>query len=242
VPVDQSDDLLGPVALFRGLSPAARASVVRVSSRARAPRKALLFRQGDPAVAMYVLVRGKIKLTLVHQDGQEVIIQVIGHGDAFGTVAALRGTTYPVSAEATAPAEALVWDSRTIATLFARYPALVVNVLRIVTARMLEMQSRFSEQVADRAEQRLAQAVLRLADHAGRKVDGGVLLDMPLSRGDLAGLAGTTLYTASRIVSRWQLQGLIDAGRQRLLLRNPHGLVVLTERADPGAPRSKTSR
>lgn len=191
---------------------------------------------------MYVLVRGKIKLTLVHQDGQEVIIRVIGRGDAFGAVAALGGTTYPVSAEPAEPVEALAWDSRTVAALFTRYPTLSINALRIVTARMQEMQTRFSEQVADRVEYRLAQAILRLAGHAGRKVDGGVLLDMPLSRRDLAELAGTTLYTASRIVSRWQSQGLIDAGRQRLLLRKPHGLMALTERVGTGARRSKTSR
>jgi CRP/FNR family transcriptional regulator, nitrogen oxide reductase regulator len=242
VPADPLDNFVASVALFRGVSAADRASIVRAASRVRAPRGARLFHQGDPAAAMYVLVRGKIKLRLVHQDGQEVIIQVIGRGDAFGAVAALEGTTYPVSAETVEPVEALAWDSRTIAALLTRHPTLAINALRIVTARMLEMQARFSEQVADRVEHRLAQAILRLAGHAGRNVDGGVLLDMPLSRRDLAELAGTTLYTASRIVSRWQSQGLIDAGRQRLLLRNPHGLVALTERAGTGARRNKTSR
>jgi len=189
-----------------------------------------VFRQGDPATKTYVLVRGKIKLTLLHPEGQAVIVSVIGPGDTFGAVAALGATHYPVSAETAEAVEALAWDGPTMVRLFKQYPTLAVNALRVLAARVQELQARLSGQVADRVEQRLAQAILRLAGHAGRKVDGGVLLDMPLSRRDVAELAGTTLYTASRIISRWQSQGLITAGRQWLLVRDPHGLLAVTER------------
>ncbi|MCS7174094.1 MAG: helix-turn-helix domain-containing protein, partial [Armatimonadetes bacterium] len=53
--------------------------------------------------------------------------------------------------------------------------------------------------------------------------------DLPLSREDLAGLTGTTLYTASRILSRWAQQGIVSAGRQRLVIRKPHALVEIAE-------------
>jgi CRP-like cAMP-binding protein len=71
--------------------------------------------------------------------------------------------------------------------------------------------------------------VLRLARQSGHKVAGGILIDLPLSRQNLAELTGTTLYTVSRILSQWEAQGLVETGRERVLIRNPHGLVVVAD-------------
>ena len=179
---------------------------------------------------MYVLVRGKIKLTQGHPHGQQVIVRIIGPGDVFGAIAAFGDAVYPVSAEAAQAGEVLAWDGKAMAGLLLQYPVVALNTLRILVARVHELQDRLSELATEHVEQRLARAVLRLIAKAGTKVDEGILLDMPLSRRDLAELTGTTVYTASRILSRWESQGLIAAGRQRLLVRDPHGLVRIAER------------
>ena len=225
---DRVQTLLAESALFRGLPLSDVEAVLQRAKRARIDRGIPVFQQGGRAHAIYVLVRGKLKLTRGHPDGQEVIVRIIGPGDVFGAVAALGDTVYPVSAEAVQAGEALSWDGHAMARLLVQYPGVALNAIRILVARMHELQDRLSELVAERVEQRLAQAVLRLIAQAGTKVDDGVLLDMPLSRRDLAELAGTTLYTASRILSGWESQGLIATDRQRLLVRQPHGLVSLT--------------
>jgi CRP-like cAMP-binding protein len=68
-----------------------------------------------------------------------------------------------------------------------------------------------------------------LVQQAGRRVDSGVLVDLPLSRDDIAQMTGTTLYTVSRIVSRFEREGLLEAGRQRMVIRNPHGLLKVAD-------------
>ncbi len=83
-------------------------------------------------------------------------------------------------------------------------------------------------------EARLAHALLRIARQAGRKVENGIEIDFPISRQDIAEMTGTTLYTASRILSAWEQKGLVEGGRQRIVLRDPHGLFAISERV-PGA-------
>ena len=56
-----------------------------------------------------------------------------------------------------------------------------------------------------------------------------MLIDFPLSRQDLAEMCGTTLYTVSRTLSEWQAQGLVVTGRERVVVRFPHGLVRIAE-------------
>jgi CRP-like cAMP-binding protein len=74
---------------------------------------------------------------------------------------------------------------------------------------------------------------LRLAQQAGRKVEQGVEIDFPISRQDIAEMTGTTLHTVSRTLSGWEQQGLVESGRQRIVLCDPHKLFQLAERA-PG--------
>ena len=81
----------------------------------------------------------------------------------------------------------------------------------------------------EKVERRIARALLRLVQQAGRRVEHGVLIDLPLSRDDIAQMTGTTLYTVSRVVSRWEGEGILDAGRQQLVIRKPHALMSLAD-------------
>ena len=80
-------------------------------------------------------------------------------------------------------------------------------------------------------ERRIAQALLRLAQQAGRRTARGIEIAFPLSRQDLAEMTGTTLHTVSRILSAWESQGLVEGGRQKLLILDLSGLSALAEGA-----------
>jgi len=113
--------------------------------------------------------------------------------------------------------------------LMEQHPKIAFNLLQIVAHRLQELQERFRELVTDRVERRVARTLLRLVRQAGRKVEDGVLIDFPLSRQDLAEMAGTTLFSVSRILSGWEKQGVIKTGRQRILITSPHKLVTIAE-------------
>ncbi|MHC2821873.1 CRP-like cAMP-binding protein [Bradyrhizobium huanghuaihaiense] len=101
---------------------------------------------------------------------------------------------------------------------------------------MQESHTRILEMSTQQVEQRIAHALLRLAKQSGKKLDQGIEIDFPISRQDIAQMTGTTLHTVSRILSGWESQGLVESGRQRIILREPHKIVVLAERTpDSGA-------
>lgn len=176
-----------------------------------------------------MLTQGRVKVTQLTAHGVEILLRFVGPGELFGCVAALGEGVYPVTAAAVEPGMVLRWESKEIAALLEGCPHLSQNALRLLSGRVLELQERLRELSTERVERRVARALLRLARQAGRKVEGGVLLDLPLSRQSLASLTGTTLYTASRILSRWEQQGLIASGRARILLRSLHGLTAIAE-------------
>ena len=157
-------------------------------------------------------------------------------GEVFGTVAALGDAVYAATAQAVGPCLALGWESAVMAGLLEQYPRLALNALRFLAGRVREFQDRTRELATERAEQRVAHALLRLAAQLGRAVPAGVLLDLPLTRQDVAELTGTTLFTASRILRRWEQHGLITSGRAQVILRDPPALRHLAETPAPDAP------
>ncbi|MEO8503423.1 MAG: Crp/Fnr family transcriptional regulator [Acidobacteriota bacterium] len=222
-------ELIGTCALFRGLPPAAIAELGAAAAVERFEKKVLLFHEGEPARALWMLRAGRLKLTKLGGNGQEIVVRFLIPGDPFGAIAILAGARYPVSAEAVEACEAFSWTPADVAALVERYPAIGMNSARVMSERMQELQERYRELATERVAQRVARAILRLARQTGRRVEGGVLLDLPLSRQDLAELTGTTLFTISRTLSEWEQQGLVELGRERVLIKSPHGLVTIAE-------------
>jgi CRP-like cAMP-binding protein len=222
-------DLLKPVALFASLDAAALRNVSEAARLTQMGVGAAFFREGDPAESLFVVQAGSVKVTQLTPEGHQVVLRLIGPGDAFGGVAAFGGLTYPVTAEAVTQVSALEWSGSTMAGLMERYPKLAMNALRFVAARLHELQVQYRQLATEKVERRVARALLRLVQQAGKRVESGVLIDLPLSRDDIAQMTGTTLYTVSRIISRLEGEGILEAGRQRIVIRNPHGLMSVAD-------------
>ena len=145
---------------------------------------------------------------------------------------------YPATAVAAVDSIALVWPSSSWSRLLARFPSRASSALQIVGSRLQDTQAVVMEISNEQVEQRIAHALLRLAKQAGKKVGDGVEIDFPISRQDVPEMTGTTLHTVSRILTSWEQRGLVEGGRQRIVLRDPYALFGLAEGHE--APSAKT--
>jgi CRP-like cAMP-binding protein len=103
--------------------------------------------------------------------------------------------------------------------------------MQTIGQRLEEAHTRIREMSTEEVERRVAHAVLRLSRQAGRKEEDGIRIDFPISRQDIAEMTGTTLHTVSRILSAWEARGLVEGGRQKLLVRDMNGLSALADGA-----------
>ncbi len=221
---------MAKVSLFQDLSQD-ELRIVRSSARIRrAAEDEFFFLQGDPAENLFVLYNGRVKLTQINADGQQILLRIITPWSLFAAIALVgKNSPYPVSAQAAEESSALVWSRDEINRMLDKIPRLALNAMQLLAGYVIEFQDRYRELATERVERRLARALLRLAAQTGRKTSEGVLIDLPLSRQDLAEMTGTTLYTVSRILSQWESKQLIVSGRERVVVCNPHGLVRIAE-------------
>lgn len=213
--------------LFSGLDDSALQDIIAQSVTRTVAPGCSVFEQGGDAREFFVLLSGKLKVTQVTEDGQQVIIRIVVPGDLFGIARALRRTDYPATAAAVVDSIVLAWPMRFWDVFVQMDASLAVNTMQTVGQRLQESHARLRELATEEVERRVAHAVLRLVDQIGKEESGGIKIDFPLSKQDLAEMAGTTLHTVSRIMSAWQERGLVVTGRQKLLVRDHDRLSLL---------------
>ena len=233
MPSGENLDAFMRLPLFEGLAADTLKLILDQSHLRNAGEGEAYFYQDDPANHLYLLKLGRVRLSQVTQEGQQVIHNVIGPGEMFGLVGLVANGKYPVSATAAAESQAYSWETAAMTRLAERFPRLALNAMGMMAARVNEFQGQIRALATERVERRLARSLLRLVRQVGKKSDRGVLIDLSLSRQDLAEMSGTTLFTASRILSQWERMGLLEAGRERLVILNPHGLVQIAEDLPP---------
>ena len=220
---------MAQVPLFEGVPDETLERIVGLAHSKQLDTGGFFFSEGDPAEFFFVLTSGRVKLTQLTPEGHQVVLRLVGPGDAFGGVGAFGDPTYPVNAEAVEPSTALSWTSATMRRLLETEPAITVNALHFVAGRLHDLQRLYRQAMTERVERRVARALLRLVHEAGRRVDTGVEIAFPVSRQDIAEMTGTSLFTVSRLLSSWEERGLLNSRRQRIVLTKPHALVAIAE-------------
>jgi CRP-like cAMP-binding protein len=220
--------------IFAGMSGADLDALIGLATSRHYSSGSAVFEQGEPAEHFYVLVSGRLRVSQVNGEGQQTIVHMVNPGEIFGMARMLRRHDYPGTASAVADSVVLAWPAASWETIMTQHPLLAANVMGTIGERLQEAHARVRELSTEEVERRVAHTVLRLAGQAGKKEPAGIRIDFPISKQDLAEMTGTTLHTVSRILSAWEKAGLVEGGRQRLLLKEPHQLLLIGDGHRPG--------
>jgi CRP-like cAMP-binding protein len=188
------------------------------------------FFQGDTAQYLYILTSGQVKLMQSNPNGQQVNLRTIHPWQMFGALGAVRKeATYPATAQALEDSSALAVESLFLHKILETSPHISFDLMTLMTSYIQEMQTRYRELATERVEQRVANALIRLAGQMGVRSEKDAVIVLSLSRQDVAEMTGTTLYTVSRLLSEWERKGIIETGRERIRVLKPHELVRIAD-------------
>jgi CRP-like cAMP-binding protein len=179
---------------------------------------------------MYILTSGQVKLMQSNPNGQQVNLRTIAAWQMFGALGAVRAeATYPASAQALENSTALAVRSKFLHSMLETRPYLSFDLMKLMTSYIQEMQARYRELATERVEQRVANALIRLAGQSGIKSKKEAGIELSFSRQDVAEMTGSTLYTISRLLSDWERRGILKTGREKIQILKPHDLVRIAE-------------
>tara|TARA_R110002126_G_scaffold146319_1_gene292306 strand:+ start:813 stop:1505 length:693 start_codon:yes stop_codon:yes gene_type:complete len=179
-----------------------------------------IFEQDELSHSFFLLLDGHIRVVKVTPHGEQVIARYISSGELFGIAQAMGRTTYPANAVAAVDCVVLSWPDAIWQDTITKYPSFASNTYKTIGDRLQDTQERIMEMATERVEQRVAHALIKLVEQAGKKTDEGQLIDFPISRQDISEMTGTTLHTVSRLLSAWEQGGLVKSGRKKVFVVN----------------------
>ena len=238
--------------IFSDLPPDAQAELRRLAYPFHREAGDLLFQEGLPARGIYVIRKGRVKLVQQTSDRRKKqILRILGPGDLLGEEAFFAGGAYSAYARALEPTDYCFFPGEEFTEFLHRHPAAALRLLEKLADAVKRYQRMLVEIAYEKGEERLARLLLELAHKAGpgRPAPGRVI-DLGLTRTELAELLGLRPETTIRILHRWQAEGILDVEGPRLVLLDEEKLTAYARpspaekepagREPPSCPRPRS--
>lgn len=204
--------------ILNALTPGERDHLGTNGYMAYADRGEVIWLAGSPSQSVGIVGTGFIKMTRSTPQGAEVAIDLLGPGQCFGLLVAIEGRVYPLTAVAVTKTWYLKIPTRSLLEVYGTNVNLKDQVLRTIGPRLRKAHEMMARMSMGRMEQRLAAVLLLLMDSYGQAVNKGTRIVVPLTRQDLAEMAGTTVETAIRVMSKLQKEGILKTDKQMITI------------------------
>jgi CRP/FNR family transcriptional regulator len=219
---------LAALPLLHDLPLSCRAALAASGRLATFHPEALILREGERAESLFIVLRGRVKMSRATPVGRNVILALFGPGEVFGAVAALASRIADATITAIEETQCLKIERGALFQLLGREPRLLEQILPVLARQLVECKNCMVELTGFRVEIRFAHLFLKLGERIGVARDDGILLPIRLSRQELADMTGTTIETCIRLMSRWRAEGLVETLGDGFLLRDRGALEVIS--------------
>jgi CRP-like cAMP-binding protein len=216
---------LKKIDLFKNLSDEELKELEHYLSTSVFRKKDDIFTEGDAPEWFYIVLTGKVKVTKISHDGKEIILEIISPYDIFGGVAVLRNFPYPANAVAMEDSEILKISRKNLMRLVDRFPNLMFCIAMQLGDRMKSSYDSLKNIALERVEARIAALLLKLGNKVGVETNAGLMIDMRLTKQDVADMVGTTVETSIRTFSKFKKEGLVTDSDGKIIIKDREGLM-----------------
>src|SRR5688572_12639953 len=212
----------GPSLSDRTVAEFARSSVVLEARRRR-----FVYRAGEQADALYVIVKGRIKLCRIEPNtDREAVIDILPQGSLFGD-SALYSTAGQREncAVAYEPCTLLKIPAPQFKTAMAEEPQLREYTFRLIGQRLERAEQRLADFALNAIPARLDRLLADFSNRYGVHESEGVLIDISLPHREIASIVGSTRESVTVRLNAMRREGTIEFVNRRILVKRPEGLL-----------------
>lgn len=211
-------ELLRTVPIFSDLSPPALDKLTQLLARRRYPKDGVVFFENEAGDSLFMVAEGRIKVTILGDDGREIILSVLGPGEFFGEMALLDNEPRSATTIAAEDSELLCLSRADFEGVLAQNPDIMITLIRVLTGRLRHANHQISTLALLDVYGRVARVIVELARDDGRRLkDGRIAFQRPTHQ-EIANRIGTTRETVTRMLKDLQRQGLIRATGKEIVV------------------------
>lgn len=209
---------LRSVSLFRGLNDGALRHLAEQSRYCQFQAGEILFYQGEPGFTCHVVMRGRLRVFVLGEDGRELAMRIFGPGEIVGEMALLEGLPRSANVEALEATETLELQRDVLLYCLRNSPTLALSLLQNLSARLRYATEEAEGLASLTVAERLVRRLRKLAEWSGVPVPGGVRIVPPMTQQELAALIGTSRESVNRALVRLRRRGKVRLERGWIVL------------------------
>jgi CRP/FNR family transcriptional regulator len=215
----------GRVPIFSPLDASELRQVTELIVQKKFGKDAYIIMEGDIPRDFFIVSSGRVKVYGYSPEGREQIMYVLNKGDFFGERYLVRDKSAGFYVQAVEDTVLCTIDSRKFRDLLARYPAMGLKIMEVLCDRLERMESMLCRISPREVDSRISMLLLELSQKFGRRENGAVLIELPMSREEMAGSIGVARETVSRKLASLKREGIIDIlEKRRILILNEDAL------------------
>lgn len=188
----------------------------------KAPKKQVIYFPQETSNSVYLIKKGKVKISRLSEDGREIIIAILGPGEIFGESSITdTGSKREEFAEATEDTLLCSMFSDIVKELMENNPNFGFKITKIIGFRLRRIQSRFESLIFKASDERVKAFIKDLAKDEGQKMDNGdIEIKLHLTHEDIGKLTATSRQTVTTVLNELEKLNYISYDRSRILIKN----------------------
>jgi len=213
-------------AFFENLDEETLLLIRPAARRVHQPKNTVVFNEGEECRGFYIVESGAVKLYKESSDAKEHVLHIAMPGDPFGEAALFLGTGYPATAAAVQDSELILLRKDEFLQLLMERPDISFLLLAAMATWAHRLVSSIEALTLKDASSRFAAFLL---SKAPERPQDGVVIELGMPKQVLASHLGMTGETLSRLLARFEADGLITARGRRVKMVSIHDLQEMAE-------------
>lgn len=218
---------LGRVPFFSILDHADLTELAAGAQRRKFPARQVIFYADDPGSTLYLIESGRVKIVLPSEEGEEVILALLGPGDFFGEMSLFDGRPRSATAVASEPTEVMMLTRDHFLAVVERHPKVALSIISALSQRLRRADEMVGDVIFLDLPTRLIKKILELADQRGERTSEGIAINVRLTQQDLGDMIGASRESINKHLGYFESKGLLRYERQHLFVLRPDKLKAL---------------
>ncbi|TKB80829.1 MAG: Crp/Fnr family transcriptional regulator [Nitrospira sp.] len=219
---------LNNINLFSGLSQTELGEIARITKIQEIKKRQPIYLPGDPSNSVFLLKKGRVKISSSSVTGKAVTFEILEPGDIFGELDALEGSPREMAAEALDDVVICALSRQDFERCLQRHPDLTLRLNKLIGFKFRRLESRIEDLVCRDVPARLAHLLLDLAKTAGSAQDPGIRLRSKLTHHEMGNFIGCARETVTTILGQFRDDSLIKMDGRSITILNPSALQALS--------------
>jgi CRP-like cAMP-binding protein len=212
-------EVLRTVPIFSELADQDIASLAHLALRKRYPKDTVVFFENEEGDFFFTILEGRIKVTILGDDGREVILSVLGPGDFFGEMALLDNEPRSATAIAVEESELLSLHRNDFQSVLNDNRSITNALIKVLSARLRRANHQISTLALLDVYGRVARVIVDMAREEGKRLRDGRIAFRRATHQEIANRIGTTRETVTRMLKDLERQGLIHVEGKEIVVQ-----------------------